>query len=121
MIGVFSARSCFCCSAEPVWDTLSNSITLDGSSQFLTIPDNSQNGLLIRDAGGTPVNYIRFDTRNTNPAGVYLMTQATFALTNTNSSFNNGDMSIQLVNDTTLQFTVKGSDGTVRTATLTLS
>jgi len=33
----------------------------------------------------------------------------------------NGDVSIEATNNTTLTFKLKGSDGTVRTATLTLS
>ena len=92
-------------------------ITFDGSNQQAFFPSNSQYALEMRT---TASPFLTFDTRSANPT-INITEAVGFTLTSTTPTMANSQMTIQLTNDTTLQFTVKGSDGTSRTATLTLS
>ena len=89
------------------------------AAKDIKLVDNNQFALEYKTSNND--NLLRIDTRDTNPAGFYFLTKATFNIDSSHSSFNNNDMSFSLVNDTTLRITVKGSDGTVRSVDLTLS
>ena len=97
---------------------LAGDLTVSAAKDIIIV-DNQQMALEVKDAGGASI--VRYDTRDTGSAGVYTLSAATFNLKSSHTSFNNSDMSFQLVNDTTLRIVVKGSDSTVRHVDLTLS
>ena len=57
----------------------------------------------------------------TNDGKIRLNGDTTIAVSSSHNPVNNGELAIEATNDTTLTFKLKGSDGTVRTATLSLS
>ena len=94
-----------------------NDLTFDGSNQQAFFPSDSAFGLEMRT---TASPFLVFDTRSTTPF-IVCQQAVSFALNSTTPTMTNSTMTIQLNSDTELQFTVKGSDGVNRTATLTLS
>ena len=90
----------------------------NGTASQLHLPVSQQYALEIRNPN-TPM--LTFDSRGGTNPGLVATSQVAFAMTTTAQTLNNSQLHIGLNSDTEMVFTVKGSDGTTRTATLTLS
>jgi len=97
--------------------TLNGSLSVVGISTFSNTTDSfsKDTGALIAE-GGVGIE------KNLNVGGNTIITGiSTFGLNSSTNPVSNSQMSFELTNNTTLTIRVRGTDGTVRTATIALS
>ena len=92
---------------------------LMGGSLGFTASDSSGNAnfTLKSRVGGTFATRLQV----TSDGEIHLLGDTTFKLSSSHNPGNTGELVVEATNNTTLTFKLKGSDGTVRTATLALS
>ena len=91
-------------------------ISFTGAQHILMV-NNTSDALAIGESGD---DFLRFDSTT----GAKKIVSEKDLVQNPGSSVtpaNNGELVVEATNDTTITFKLKGSDGTVRTGTLTLS
>ena len=121
--------------------TLADRLTIDSSGNVgvtnlsfssagdILIPDNSALALEVKEGTNTYLSFTTTDGSEKIAANkptsfastVSVGGDLTLALSSSVTPANNGELMVEATNDTTLTFKLKGSDGTVRTGTITLS
>ena len=96
--------------------TFEGDLTISGQHD-ISMDDNTANAVVFKENTNT---YLEFNTTN----GAENVTVGQDLVQNPGSSVtpaNNGELVVEATNNTTLTFKLKGSDGTVRSGTITLS
>ena len=89
-----------------------------GSLGFTASDGNGNANFTIKTRVSNTFN-TRFSV--TSDGEIHLLGDTVFTMSNSHNPGNTNELAIEATNDSTLTFKLKGSDGTVRTATLSLS